>query len=402
MQTFEFIAWDTFGNRHAGVKQAGSEDDVIASLREENLTPVSIRTMVATDAPKILTVRYKRVRSQDLATFCWQLSTMLDGGLGITTAIQTVATEMDNRYFEACLRHISSMLESGKPISECVKEYPKVFNTLSCAMIHAGERGGSMTQSLQRLAVYYENRDKLARKVKGAMAYPIFVVVFIVLIVIALMTFIIPRFQTMFDMMHGKLPAFTKGFMAVYHGIASNAVYIMVGLAAVVLSAVLYGKTKSGHLRLGRIALAVPLFGKLKLQAFVAVFCKTLGTLLSSGVTVLDAFDILTNMTTNEVLRSGIRQTRERLTEGSSISVSMAASRFFPDVAVKMVQIGEQSGSLSGVLDKTSEYYERKVDAMISTLLGLMEPIMIISVGSIVLVVILAMYLPIFSMSANQ
>jgi type IV pilus assembly protein PilC len=402
MQTFEFIAWDTFGNRHAGVKQAGNEDDVIASLREQNLTPVSIRTVVSMETPKTQTIRYKRVKSQDLAAFCWQLSTMLEGGLGITTAIETVATEMDNRYFEACLLHISAMLETGMPLCECVKEYPKVFNTLSCAMIHAGERGGSLSQSLQRLAVYYENRDKLGRKVKGAMAYPIFVVVFIVLIVIALMTFIIPRFQTMFDMMHGKLPAFTMGFMAVYHGITSNALYIVVGLAAAVISMAMYGKTKSGHHRLGRIALAIPLFGKIKQQAFVAMFCKTLATLMASGVSVLDAFDILINMTTNEALRGGIRQTRERLTEGSSISVSMAASRFFPDVAVKMVQIGEQSGSLSSVLDKTSEYYERKVDAMISTLLGLMEPILIISVGSIVLMVILAMYLPIFSMSANQ
>lgn len=401
MQSYEFVAWDTFGNRHAGVQQAGSEDDVIASLREQNLTPVSIRTMAGSATPKTQTIRYKRVKSHDLATFCWQLSTMLDGGLGITTAIETVATEMENRYFEACLRHISAMLESGTPMSECVKEYPKVFNTLACAMIQAGERGGSLSQALQRLAVYYENRDKLGRKVKGAMAYPVFVVVFVVLIVIALMTFIIPRFQTMFDMMHGKLPGFTKGFMAVYHGIASNAIYIVMGLATGVILMVLYGKTKSGHKRLGRIALAIPLFGKIKLQAFVAVFCKTLGTLISSGVSVLDAFDILLNMTTNEVLRDGIRQTRERLTEGSSISASMAASRFFPDVAVKMTQIGEQSGSLSGVLEKTSEYYERKVDALISALLGLMEPILIISVGSIVLVVILAMYLPIFSMSAN-
>jgi type IV pilus assembly protein PilC len=326
---------------------------------------------------------------------------MLDGGLGITTAIETIATEMDNRYFEASLRHISTMLERGSPLNECVKEVPKIFNTLACAMIQAGERGGSITQSLQRLAVYYENRDKLARKVKGALAYPIFVVVFITLIVIALMTFIIPRFQTMFDMMQGKLPAFTKGFMVVYDAIVHNSPYILIGAVSLVLAVVLFNRTKAGHHQLCRMALAVPLFGKLKIQAFVAVFCKTLATLLSSGVSVLDAFDILTNMTTNEVLRNGIRQTRERLTEGSSISASMAASRFFPDVAVKMTQIGEQSGSLSSVLDKTSEYYERKVDALISTLLGLMEPILIVSVGSIVLLVILAMYLPIFSMSAN-
>ncbi len=401
MRNFEYIAWDTFGARHAGVKPANSEDDVISMLREQNLTPVSIRVVAGSPSQRNVTVRYKRVKSADLATFCWQLSTMLEGGLGITTAIETIATEMENRYFEASLRQISVMLERGTPVNECVREFPRIFNTLACAMIQAGESGGSLPQSMQRLAVYYENRDKLARKVKGALAYPIFVVVFITLIVVALMTFIIPRFQTMFDMMQGKLPAFTKGFMAVYDGIVRNSPYILIGAVVVAVAVFLINRTKTGRHRLCKLALAVPLFGKIKLQAFVAVFCKTLATLLSSGVTVLDAFDILTNMTTNEVLRNGIRQTCERLKEGSSISASMAASRFFPDVAVKMTQIGEQSGSLSSVLDKTSEYYERKVDSLISTLLGLMEPILIVTVGSIVLLVVLAMYLPIFSMSAN-
>ncbi|MBN1819014.1 MAG: type II secretion system F family protein [Sedimentisphaerales bacterium] len=399
MKNFEFEAWDQAGNRHEGVRQANSEDDVISMLREQGLTPVSIVPIAVTNQKKRGGVRYKRVKSHELSTFCWQLGTMLDGGLPITSAIETISSEMENPYFGWILRTISIQLERGSSLSSCIEAFPRVFNTMARAMIQAGEKGGNLTTTLERLAEYYNNKDKLAKKVRGALAYPIFVVVFIVLIIIALMTFIIPRFTTMFEMMEGKLPAFTRGFMYVYDTILANLVYILVGIAVLVFGFTFYGKTRSGHKRLSQLGMIMPLFGKIKIHAFVSVFCKTLSTLVSSGVPVLEAFEILSNMTNNDVLKTGVLETRERLVEGSSVSDSMAASRFFPDVAIKMTQIGEQSGSLSSVLEKTSQYYERKVDAAISALLGLMEPVLIVSVGAIVLVVILAMYLPIFTMS---
>ncbi len=399
MKAFEFEAWDQTGNRHEGVRQANTEEDVIQALREQGLIPVAIAPVAIVSPAKRPSVRYRRVKAQQLSTFCWQLATMLDGGLPITTAIETIASEMENPYFEHILKTTALDLEKGCTLSDCVKQYPKVFNTLACAMIQAGEKGGSLIDSLERLAHYYDNKDKLNRKVRGALAYPIFVVVFIILIIVALMTFIIPRFTTMFDMMQGELPAFTRGFMFVYDTIVDYLPHILGVLAVVVVAIVLYAKTKSGRRRLCQVGLIVPIFGKIKIQAFVSVFCKTLSTLVSSGVPVLEAFDILANMTSNDVLKTGVLETREKLMEGASISASMSASNFFPDVAVKMTQIGEQSGSLASVLEKTSEYYERKVDAAISALLGLMEPILIVSVGSIVLVVILAMYLPIFTMS---
>ncbi|MBN1125850.1 MAG: type II secretion system F family protein [Sedimentisphaerales bacterium] len=399
MKSFEFEAWDQAGNRHEGVRQANNEDDVISMLRSQGLTPVSIIPIAMTTQKKRSSVRYKKVKAQELSTFCWQLGTMLDGGLPITTAIETIASEMENPYFGWILKTIAIELERGSSLSICVNDFPKVFNTMSRAMIQAGEKGGSLTSTLERLAEYYDNKDKLAKKVRGALAYPIFVIVFIVLIIVALMTFIIPRFTTMFEMMEGELPAFTRGFMYVYETILANLAFILIGIIVTFIGLTVYGKTRSGHRRLSQLGMIVPIFGKIKIQAFVSVFCKTLSTLISSGVPVLEAFEILSNLTNNDVLKTGVLETREKLVEGSSVSDSMAASRFFPDVAIKMTQIGEQSGSLSSVLEKTSLYYERKVDTAISALLGLMEPILIVSVGAIVLVVILAMYLPIFTMS---
>lgn len=399
MSTFQYTAWDQSGNCKEGSRQASSQEEVLSFLREEQLTPVSITEVQTVQQEKTVTVHYRKVKSVDLATFCWQFSTMLGGGLPVTTAIETIADEIPNPYFEFVLKDIAAKLSKGMTISECLEQYPKVFSKLSCAMVMAGETSGALTKTLTRLAEHYENKDKLVRKVRGAMAYPAFVVGFIVLIVIVLMTLIIPRFATMFEEFNGQLPAFTRGFMAIYNIIMHNIPFILVGAVSVGVGLMIYTKTQKGHERLCRFMLSLPIFGKIILMAFVAMFCKTLATLISAGVPVLDAFGILAGMTDNDILRDGVLATREKMVEGMSVSQSMEKVGFFPGVSVKMAQIGENSGSLSSVMDKTSEYYEKKVDSLVSLLLGMLEPILIICVGAIVLVVILAMYLPIFSMT---
>ncbi len=399
MKTYEYVAWDLSGNCKEGVRQASSQDELLTHLRSEELTPAVINEVVGSLPEKKTEVRYKKVKSMELATFCWQLNTMLSGGLSITIAIQTIADEIANPYFEYILKKMSGQIEKGMSFTDCVRQYPKVFGKLCCAIIMAGETGGSLTASLERLAEHYENRDKLIRKVRGAMAYPAFVVGFIVVIVIVLMTLIIPRFSLMFEEFNGELPAFTRGFMAVYNAIATHTLHILVVTAGLVIGLSAYVKTKAGHEKFCQFMLSVPVFGKIILMSFVAMFCKTLGTLIGAGVSMLDAFSILAEMTNNDLLRRGVLQTREKMSEGKNISQSMDEVGFFPGVAVKMAQIGENSGSLSSVMEKTSEYYEKKVDGLVSMMLGMLEPILIISVGGIVLVVILAMYLPIFSMS---
>lgn len=399
MKTFEYVAWDYSGNCKEGVRQAPSEDELLTYLRSEELTPAVINEVVGTLKKKKDEIRYKKVKSMELATFCWQLNTMLSGGLSITVAIQTIADEIENPYFEYLLKKMSQQIEKGMSFTDCVRQYPKVFGKLCCAIIMAGETGGSLTASLERLAEHYENRDKLIRKVRGAMAYPAFVVAFIVVIVIVLMTLIIPRFSLMFEEFNGELPAFTRGFMAVYDLIASHTLHIVICTAGLVLGLMGYVKTKAGHEKFCQFMLSVPVFGKIILMSFVAMFCKTLGTLIGAGVSLLDAFSILAEMTNNDLLRRGVLETREKMAEGKNISQSMDEVGFFPGVAVKMAQIGENSGSLGTVMEKTSEYYEKKVDGLVSLMLGMLEPVLIITVGGIVLVVILAMYLPIFSMS---
>ena len=400
MNTYEYVAWDAAGQCKQGVKSAASEDQILMLLREEQLTPVSITEIGAESKGRKSSSSKRRIKSQDLSAFCWQLGTMIGGGLPITTAIITIADEMPNRSFEMICKDIAGRLERGESLTDAVAVYEKVFGRLGCAMIMAGESSGSLTASLQRLAEYYENRDKLVRKVRGALAYPLFVIGFIIVIIVAMMTLIIPRFSMMFEELGDKLPAFTRGFMAVYDAIVHNTPVILIMTVAIVVGTVIYRKTTAGHRNLCKLMLRLPIFGNIVLMAFVATFCKTLGPLICSGVSVIDAFTILASMSSNDILTQGVLDTRDRLMKGISISKSMETAGFFPGVAVKMVHIGEESGSLSAVLEKTSEYYARKVELLIGSLLGLLEPILIVSVGAIVLVVLLAMYLPIFSMSA--
>jgi len=260
-------------------------------------------------------------------------------------------------------------------------------------MTNMFEGGIPITQALEMIA---EDTDK---KLKGATAYPIFVLSFIVLIVIFIMAFIVPRFKTIFDQLGGELPLFTRGFMGFYDLLKNNMLYIIGFIIVLITSGVLVSKTKKGHYYFSKAALRIPLLGQIFSQAFLAVFSRTMSTLLSAGISVVEVFDVLSGMTGNDVIKSAIVQARASIVEGSRISLSMAETGFFPNMVTKMIKVGEESGSLPTILERTSEHYERKVDSAITTLTSLLEPIMIISVGAVVAVVVIALYLPIFTMS---
>ena len=401
MKSFKYTARDSSGVRREGFSQAACPNDVLAYLRDQGFTPVSVNEVSSGTKKTRLHQSRKRIKSTDLGALCWQLTTMVEGGIPITAALATISEDIENLQLQQVLQQVLEKVKKGETFSDSISEFPKVFNQLFRARILAGEAGGNLPTVLHRLAEYFDNRDKLAKKVKGAMAYPVFVLTFIILIVVAIMTFIIPRFRTIFDQLGGELPAFTRGFMGFYDFLRYNIIYIIGSLLLLIIFGVLISKTKKGHYLFCRIALGIPLLGKVLSNAFVTVFCRTMATLLHAGVPVLEVFNILSTMTNNDIIRSAIIRSRERIVGGSNMSLSMAASGFFPNMVVKMIQVGEESGSLSNVLDTTSNYYERKVDSTITTLLSLLEPIMILTVGAIVSVIVLALYLPIFSLSAS-
>jgi len=209
----------------------------------------------------------------------------------------------------------------------------------------------------------------------------------------------VPRFRMIFTQLGGKLPAFTQTFMGIYDVLCHNVLYVIVAVVALVVGAILLARTQSGHRFLSKVVLRLPLFGKLFSEAFIAMFCKTVATLLEAGVPVLEAFEIVRGMSSNDVIVSAIARVKQHVTGGSNVALGMAAAGFFPNLVVKMAQVGEESGSLASILRKTSEHYERRITSTIDAMTGLLEPIMITTIGAIVLVVVIALYLPIFTMS---
>lgn len=399
MEKFEYVARDLSGEQHSGFSQAGTKDDVLVGLRKQGLIPVDVRMVNTAKSKNSMMVKRKKIKSIELASFCWQLQAMLEGGISITSAIETIREDCENRYFQYILERVGKNLEEGEPLSSSVKPFPKVFNRMFCSMILAGETGGAMPAAFERLAEYYDGKDKLARKVKGAIAYPVFVVGFVILLIVFIMSFIIPRFKSLFDDIGGELPLITRVMMFGYDTFVTYLPYIFLGFCAGIAGLVFYSKTDKGRDFFSKFVLKIPLIGNVLSQASMAMFCKTFSTLLSAGVSVLDTLEIIASMNGNTVISSAFLQTREAIVSGSSISIGMNKSPFFPKMLTKMVEIGEESGSLPPILEKTSSYYERKVDSTIATVTTVLEPFLIVVVGGIVLGVVLALYLPIFSLS---
>ncbi len=397
MANFKYVARNSSGDRREGVVEAISSNEVVATLRSKGLTPVSISEVAEKLKNRRATNSRKNIKSSDLAAFCWQLHTMLEGGIPITIALETMVEDIDNVKLRKITGDMLEKVLQGRTLSECMADYPEIFNTLSRSLVHAGESSGNMPQSLKRLADYYDNRDAIKKKVQTAIAYPIFVVFFVVAIVIFIMSFIVPRFKILFRTFGGELPAFTKAFMGFYEFTRANVLYMIIGLCVFVILNILFYKTKRGHRFYSKLVLSIPLIGNLLRYAFVTTFSRTMATLVRSGISILEIFEIMETMSDNDVIKDAVSDAREDIVEGENIADGLRSSGFFPNMLVRMMEVGENSGSISDVLDKTSNYYERKVETSINIMTTLLEPIMIITVGAIVLTVLLALYMPIFT-----
>lgn len=401
MITYRYVAQDYAGDMREGLTKAACEADVLGWLHEQGYTPVSVDMVSLQTKTRWRPAFVQTITSAELAAVFWQLSTMIDGGITIAEALEAIAEDIENRRLQKVLHHTLANIERGGTFSEGMAAFPRVFNTLTSALILAGETGGNIGEAFQRVAEYYTDRDRLARKVKKAVAYPAFVVGFVVFVVVIIMTLIIPRFRVMFDQFGSRqLPAFTRGFMGVYDTLMSNGLYIVGSIVLAILAAIIALKCSGTvHHLCSRLVLRLPLFGKLVKQAFVATLCRTMANLLRGGVSVLEVLDILHDMTRNDIMKLAISRTRADIVGGTSIHLAMAGTRFFPNMVVKMVRAGEESGSLWRVLEKSADYFEEKVDALIANMITMLEPLLIITVGALVLVVVLALYLPIFQIT---
>jgi type IV pilus assembly protein PilC len=392
MATFTYTARAFNGDLRTATIDASSRDDVIAQLRKQRLSVVKIDQ----DAAK--KIGRGSIKTRDVVIFTRQFSTMINSGLPLVQALTILAEQTDNKALAEVTRKVVFDVESGNTVADALSKHPRAFTNLYVNMVAAGEAGGILDTILLRLATFLEKNDALVRKVKGAMIYPAVIMSVAAIAVVTLLIFVIPVFASMFASAGQALPLPTRvvigasGFLKHYWWVI-GAIIIISGY-----SFKKYYSTSGGKLVIDRIMLHAPVLGDVLRKSAVSRFTRTLGTLISSGVSILEGLEITAKTAGNRVIQDAIMQSRASIAGGDTIAQPLQKSKVFPPMVISMIAVGEQTGGLDEMLSKIADFYDEEVDAAVSNLLSLLEPIMIVFLGVIVGGMVVAMYLPIFDM----
>ena len=382
------------GDIKEGTIELAKKEDVIAFLHKQKLIPVVVR-----EKSKQFNIQFGTgITTRDIVIFTRQFATMINSGLPLVQSLDILAEQTENAALAKVLREILYDVESGHTLAAAIAKHPKVFTELFCNMVAAGEAGGILDTILLRLATFLEKNDALLRKIKGAMVYPSVIFTVAGMAIVILLIFVIPTFQTMFESAGIPLPLPTRivigmsAFLQAYWwaclgGIIGGAFALRATYA-----------TPGGELAIDRILLSLPIIGDLQRKAAVSRFTRTLGTLVSSGVSILEGLEITAKTAGNRVIHDAIMRSRTSIAGGETIAGPLKESGVFPPMVVQMINVGEQTGGLDTMLTKIADFYDDEVDAAVEVLLAAMEPIMIVVLGVVVGGMIVAMYLPIFDM----
>jgi type IV pilus assembly protein PilC len=338
------------------------------------------------------------ITDKQLASFTRQFATMINAGLPLVNCLQILARQQDNTAFTTILTDITQEVEKGGTLADAMGRHGTLFSELYVNMVAAGEQGGILDTILARLAQHLEKAASLRSKIKAAMMYPMIVMIVVVLVVSAMLLFIIPIFQQMFTDLGGELPGPTKFVVLLSEFFTKNILFIIIGIIAAIVLYKAWYKTESGQKIVDRIKLNIPIFGILQRKMAIARFTRTLGTLVSSGVAILDGLMITSKTAGNRVVADAIMQARASISGGENISNPLEASGVFPNMVTQMIAVGEETGGLDDMLLKIADFYEEEVDVAVGALTATLEPIMIVVLGGIVGGMVIAMYLPIFDL----
>ncbi len=401
MAEFTWEARGRTGELRRGTMEADNEDAVNQRLRQQQLAPVRVQKKRRLLSDFSLG---SGVATKDLVTFTRLFATMIDAGLPLVQCLDILSGQQTNKRFGAILKDVKSSVEGGASFSEALRRHPKVFDELFVNLVAAGETGGILDSIMVRLSVYLEKRQKLIRQVRGAMVYPSIVIVIAAGVMTVLLTFVIPAFENMFKDFGGgrdNLPALTRLIIGVSQGFVSFLPYFIVLFAAIVAGVTWLYRQPNGKRFFHRTFLSMPIIGPVLRKIAVARFTRTLGTLLQSGVPILDSLDICARTAGNVIIESGVLFVRQSISEGKNMAEPLEQSKIFPDMVVQMIAVGEQTGALDQMLNKVADFYEEETDIAVAAMTSALEPILMVGVGGMVGVVLIAMYLPIFSLAGN-
>ncbi|OFV94028.1 MAG: pilus assembly protein PilC [Acidobacteria bacterium RIFCSPLOWO2_02_FULL_64_15] len=402
MPNFAYAGRTRAGENVSGERMADTMDAAVAALRREQIlvtriTPAAGKAAAAAKSAKP-GVLGKGVATKNLAVFTRQFSVMIDAGLPLVQCLDILGTQEEDKNFSAVILATRADVESGATLADAMRKHPKAFDALFCNMIAAGEAGGILDTILKRLATYIEKAAKLTSEVKAAMMYPVFVIIFAGIIVAAIMVFVIPTFAKLFNDLGATLPLPTRIVMAMSSGLVSYGVFILAGMAAAAYGIRRYYATDAGRHVIDGGLLKLPILGLILRKNAVAKFCRTLSTLVSSGVPILDGLEITAKTSGNVVVEDAVRSTRKSIERGETIAAPLKETKVFPPMVTQMIGVGEATGALDTMLAKIADFYEEEVETAVQGMMKLMEPIMIAFLGVVVGGIVIAMYLPIFGL----
>ena len=396
MAQFEYTAKNaTSGQILKGTMDVPSRDEVIAFIRKNRMILVSVR-----EAPTQLSFKLPGggVKTRDVVIFTRQFSTMINAGLPLVQSLSILAQQTENKTLKDITKAVVYDVEAGNTLADALAKHPKAFSGLYVNMVAAGEAGGILDTILMRLATFLEKNDALVRKVKGAMVYPAVIITVAIIAVAVLLVFVIPTFSSMFASVNMELPLPTRIVIGASDVLTRFWWAIVLGAILLVLGFRSYYNTPDGRKNIDGLLLRAPVLGDLLRKSAVSRFTRTLGTLISSGVSILDGLEITAKTAGNRVVHDAVMQSRQSIAGGETIAGPLQASGVFPPMVISMISVGEQTGGLDEMLTKIADFYDAEVDVAVSALLSLMEPVMIVVLGVIVGGMVVAMYLPIFDM----
>jgi type IV pilus assembly protein PilC len=401
MATFAYTGRTRAGQNVTGERIAESMDAAVAALRRDQILVTTINPVKEKAAAKEKAPRSKSVNAKRLAVFTRQFSVMIDAGLPLVQCLEILGTQEEDKNFSQTILATRASVESGASLADAMRKHPKTFDPLFTNMIAAGEAGGILDTILKRLATYIEKAVKLKSQVKSAMIYPVAVIVIAAVVVTVILWKVIPTFASLFAGLGAELPLPTRIVIALSNGVVMFMPYMIVTLIAAYFAFRSYYKTEGGRMTVDGMTLKLPILGMLLRKIAVARFCRTLATLLSSGVSILEALEITAKTAGNAVIEASLFKTRKSIERGETIAQPLRETAVFPPMVVQMIGVGEATGALDTMLGKIADFYEEEVDIAVAGLLTLLEPVMIALLGGIVGGIVIAMYMPIFGLIAK-
>lgn len=400
MPVYLWVGKNRNGDVQKGELDLASEDAVRNHLTKIRITPTKIKKKPK-DLFENFTFLQPPIKEHDIIIFSRQFSTMIDAGLPIIQCLEILYSQQDNKTFKNMLKDIKESVEGGQTLAEALRKYPKQFDDLYVNMVAAGEAGGILDTILRRLSAYMEKAAKLKAQVKGAMVYPIITIIVAVIVVAVILVFVIPVFEEMFEGLGGALPVPTQIVVAMSEFVKDKILYIIIGMVIFFIAFKKYYNTNKGRIMIDAISLKLPIFGMLLRKVAVAKFTRTMGTMLSSGVAILEALDIVAKTAGNKIIERSIYTVRSAITEGRTMADPLAESGVFPPMVCQMIAVGESTGALDAMLGKIAEFYDDEVDQAVENLTAMIEPVMLVFLGTVIGGLVVSMYLPVFKMAGN-